>query len=532
MSSIIPGFEYDIYISYRQHDNRYEGWVTEFITKLQQELEATVKDKLSIYFDENPVEGLGESHDVDHSLVKKMKALIFIPIISQTYCDRESFAWKGEFMYFKQQAINDQFGLLIDLPNGNVAGRILPIKIHEIDIQDIRLLEAELSGVLRSIDFIYQSAGVNRPLRPVDDDMMNNFNKTIYRNQINKVANAVKDLIAGIKNAEAGTFVKGQSIGEGPSLVVEPRTAHVTVPNNISYQIVNKEKTTVYLAWTSADLKSKREEVALTLQKAGFNVVPGTDCPAEDEAFKNRVRQEMGKGHCSLHILSGEFGRRFELEDEKSFPQFQFEAAMERSSKDEFHTFIWYIQEQDKPLKPDQAEFIKFIRNNITRNMTFSNSMGPMQLVDDMRAIMRKEVEDILDTKDTDIFFIFNQQDEFDAQSITDFISDEYPVEIMNILPDGEDEYRELSRQQIPRSKLAVIYFRYAADWALPFIKQVWKSVGGASSPTPIMLVGEDDPETNRARKFKAPKVVCTIVPKQNVPDEIKRVYTHVLKMK
>ena len=154
-----------------------------------------------------------------------------------------------------------------------------------------------------------------------------------------------------------------------------------------------------------------------------------------------------------------------------------------------------------------------------------------MPLVDDMRSMMKKEEEVILDTTDTDIFFIFNQQDEMDAQSITDFISNEYPVEIMNILPDGEEEYKLLSTQQIPRSKLAVVYFKYAADWAIPFIKQVWKSVGGASSPTHMMLVGEDEPVTNRARTFKAPMVVTTITSKQDVPDEIKKVFSHVLKL-
>lgn len=29
MPSLIPGYEYDIFISYRQKDNKYDGWVTE-----------------------------------------------------------------------------------------------------------------------------------------------------------------------------------------------------------------------------------------------------------------------------------------------------------------------------------------------------------------------------------------------------------------------------------------------------------------------------------------------------------------------
>ena len=161
--------------------------------------------------------------------------------------------------------------------------------------------------------------------------------------------------------------------------------------------------------------------------------------------------------------------------------------------------------------------------------MMFSNSLGPMQLVDDIRVVMMKETIQALDIHETDIFFIFNQQDEADASRITDLISAEYTVEVMNILPDGEAEYREMSAQQIPKSKLAVIYFKYAADWALPFIKQVWKQVGGASSPTPLMLIGEDDPESNKARSFKAPKVVSSIVPKDSVPGTVKKVYIQTL---
>jgi hypothetical protein len=102
----------------------------------------------------------------------------------------------------------------------------------------------------------------------------------------------------------------------------------------------------------------------------------------------------------------------------------------------------------------------------------------------------------------------------------------------MNIMPDGEDQYREISSQQIPKSKLAVVYFKYAADWALPFIKQIWKQVGGASSPTPLFLVGENEPQTNLARNFKAPKVVSTIVPKEEIPAEVKKVYTTIIDLK
>lgn len=80
MPSLIPGYEYDIFVSYRQKDNKYDGWVTEFVTNLRKELEATFKDDVSIYFDENPHDGLLETHNVNKSLEGKLKSLIFIPI--------------------------------------------------------------------------------------------------------------------------------------------------------------------------------------------------------------------------------------------------------------------------------------------------------------------------------------------------------------------------------------------------------------------------------------------------------------------
>ncbi len=201
MASIIPGYEYDIFISYRQKDNKYDGWVTEFVENLKKELEATFKEEISVYFDINPHDGLLETHDVDESLKEKLKCLVFIPIVSRTYCDPKSFAWEHEFKAFVEQVSHDKFGLKVKLPNGNIASRVLPVCIHDLDIQDIKEYESVLGGSLRGVEFIYREPGVNRPLTPNDDENRN-LSKTKYRNQINKVANAVNEIIVGIQKPD------------------------------------------------------------------------------------------------------------------------------------------------------------------------------------------------------------------------------------------------------------------------------------------------------------------------------------------
>src|SRR5512136_16029 len=153
MSSIIEGYNYDIFISYRQKDNKGERWVSEFVEALKTELESTFKEEIAVYFDINPHDGLLESHDVDESVKEKLKCLIFIPIISRTYCDPKSFAWEHEFKAFVEQSSKDPVGLKVKLPGGNVTRRVLPVMIHELDEDDKKMVEKELGGFLRGIEF-------------------------------------------------------------------------------------------------------------------------------------------------------------------------------------------------------------------------------------------------------------------------------------------------------------------------------------------------------------------------------------------
>ena len=82
---------------------------------------------------------------------------------------------------------------MVKLPSGNVANRVLPVRIHDLDKNDIKLCESAMGGVLRGVEFVYKEPGVNRSLTPEDDEKIN-LNRTRYRNQINKVALAIKDI--------------------------------------------------------------------------------------------------------------------------------------------------------------------------------------------------------------------------------------------------------------------------------------------------------------------------------------------------
>jgi TolB-like protein len=196
--SLIPGYEYDIFISYRHNDN-LDGWVTDFVQNLEKELRSTIKEPLTIYFDKNPHDGLLETHLVDKSLEGKLRCLIFIPVLSQTYCDPKRFAWLHEFSAFNHHAQNDELGREIKVANGNIASRILPVRIHNLDAADIAIIENETGGPVRAIEFIFSAPGVNRPLTSLDK-REENQNRTVFRDQVNKTANAIKEVIHALTN--------------------------------------------------------------------------------------------------------------------------------------------------------------------------------------------------------------------------------------------------------------------------------------------------------------------------------------------
>jgi tetratricopeptide (TPR) repeat protein/TolB-like protein len=225
MSSIIEGYNYDIFISYRQKDNqptpsygwqsKGDRWVSNFVDALKTELEATFKEDVSVYFDENPHDRLQETHNVDKSLEGKLNCLIFIPILSQTYCDPNSYAWQFEFLAFLRMAEQDRFGKDIKLRSGNVASRILPIRIHDLEPEDVKLFEKETGSVLRSLDFVFKtSTGVSRPLKANEDHPQDNLNKTFYGDQINKVGHSIKEIIQGMKTEPVPVVMEKPSHGK------------------------------------------------------------------------------------------------------------------------------------------------------------------------------------------------------------------------------------------------------------------------------------------------------------------------------
>jgi hypothetical protein len=52
MASIIPGYEYDIFVSYRQKDKKGDRWMSEFVDKNMPGMRLSIADSVHPHFPE------------------------------------------------------------------------------------------------------------------------------------------------------------------------------------------------------------------------------------------------------------------------------------------------------------------------------------------------------------------------------------------------------------------------------------------------------------------------------------------------
>jgi hypothetical protein len=283
----------------------------------------------------------------------------------------------------------------------------------------------------------------------------------------------------------------------------------------------------IYLAFTTNQHDDKRHDLFNTLLKANFQVFPSN--LEYDNGFFSHITEEINSASCSVHIFGLDYGSLLEGQS-ISLAHYQYNVALNKLKENSsYKIFVWFPYSINDIKDELQLKFISDIRNNITHGINFSNTSSAIQLVDDLRTSVKVESKQEFDIKDTDVFLVYNQLDDHDANDVAEMLSDIIPIEKLNIVQDSDMDYSEFCAQQIGKSKLAVIYFKESADWALPFTQQIWKKIGGASSHTPILLIGDEDPETNTNKKFKAPKVVSLIVAGELIPLEIKVQYDKII---
>lgn len=287
---------------------------------------------------------------------------------------------------------------------------------------------------------------------------------------------------------------------------------------------------TIFLAYTTPDMEQLRDELMFTLFKAGFQVLPMGEMEQDEQKLRLKTAQDLSKCGSSIHIIGNDFGKKMASENNMSVANYQYnEAKKLLDNGNNFRIFVWHPNSNKEIVDINQQHFINELQNNILANMTYTNTPSTIQLADDLRSMLEVTQKPSLQLSNTEIFFISNMIDDITAEEITDMLSDVTQIEKLAIEQDSDTDYAELTSQQIAQSKLAVVYFKDSGEWAIPFAQQIWKKIGGAAAKTPILVIGDENPDTNKSKGFKAPKVISMVIAGELIPLEIKVQYDKVL---
>ncbi|TAL61825.1 MAG: DUF4062 domain-containing protein [Bacteroidetes bacterium] len=282
----------------------------------------------------------------------------------------------------------------------------------------------------------------------------------------------------------------------------------------------------IFIAWTPNDCRSLREDLTQVLKNSGMEIANEGEFPADEAGFKLAVEKGIQKADCFILPIGGKLGESLPTENNVSMSHYQFLKIKQHLAESNFRLFVWQTPlAAPHLLEPKQLEFIDHLKHSITSNMAFTNVPSPLKLADDIRSVMEIPEITLAEVAGTDIFLICNEMDDAEATEVMDMVSDIVPIKKLTVVHDDGLNYDDLSAQQINSSKLAVIYFRESADWALPFVQQVWKKIGGAASKTPLLLIGSSDPNSNAGKYVNAPKIISMIVNADLIPLEIKVQY-------
>jgi len=294
------------------------------------------------------------------------------------------------------------------------------------------------------------------------------------------------------------------------------------------------KKIKVFVSEVSDDVLHLKGLLEKVLERAGMEVLRMeiTEIENEDQII-NQTNRLINFADCSVHLL-GRSQINIKLERENAYLQdFQFVSAQKKSDLKgaNYKVFIWHPEFiSKKEIQEEQDEFIRSVRQRIHHNMIFSNRDSAITFVEDIRAVMFSGKTNQYDIQNADLFFIYNELDDDSANEIIDMVADVIEVRKIEISLSDNVDYSELVVQQIKKSKLVVIYYKRTSDWALPFVQQVWKKTGGASSNAPILFIGDSNIEENQQINFEAPKVISQVVAQELIPIEIKVQFDNILK--
>lgn len=274
----------------------------------------------------------------------------------------------------------------------------------------------------------------------------------------------------------------------------------------------------VFLADVTSDMANERHNLSNVLKRAGIQIVTPSEEMSED-----KIKTLILDCDCTIHILGtlnyyNEDGAGY---DSQAGMQYRIARSIK---KDGFKMFFW----NPSGLINSRNSYVNNIRRDIVENTIFSATTSSIVFVEELRTIMSVKPQLKTNLDEADIYFIYNDLDKESAGEILSMLSDIQKVKGLSINMSTDAEYTDMISKQLSQCKIGVIYYDYAADWALSFARQVWKDNGGKGGVVPLYVAANQTHANSEDLLIFKGMIEYSVSDKSVIPLDIKIFYDKV----
>lgn len=324
----VPGYDYDIFISYAHVDNLTaeedeDGWVAQFQKHLEVRLSmlAGRVGLVKIWWDDR----LDGSRLFDKTIQDAINgSALFVALTSNGYLASEY--CQQELGWFHGKAQQEPVGLTL----GDRA-RIFNLLLQNIPYQSWPEKYGRTSG------YPFHDAERDDELGAPHDPK-----EKAFKQQLRELSEAIFGTLKTCKEVTAsGKAPTNAAPGANSEPAKEKEAVAATATTG----------QTVFLADTSDALRTLRRRIVNELQQQGITLAAQIPPPYEAAAHDEKVRAELRQTQLSVHLLDAYPGRELEGAPEKAYPQRQAELAIESAQPQ----MIWLPQGLDLATVEDEA---------------------------------------------------------------------------------------------------------------------------------------------------------------------------------
>ena len=431
----LPGFDYDIFISYAHVDNETAdkdepGWVSLFREHLEVQLSKRVGRIGAVKIWQDP--SLEGSQLFDQTIQDGInRAAIFLALTSTGYLASEY--CQQELKWFCRKAETEPVGLTVgdrmrvfNLLLNNIPhtewpqefGRTSGYPFHDAEKED---------------EFGY----------PTDPK------EKVFQQQIRKLVDSIYKILAALKEKEP--------VITRPVQREEERVEDVDQ---------TEASFTVFLADAADTLRKVRSRVINELEQEGIRVLHGTPPPYDAASHEKVVLDQIGKSDLTVHLLDGWPGREIEGNESRSYPQRQAELAIEKACSQ----FIWVPQTLDIKTVEDEdyRSFLDQLENgkrdestyNFMRESPSSITREILEKIEQIKASSKLAPAPSAALVDTHF------RDQLHALELIRFLTEKNIQPYINPEEDDPRKNMKILEERLKQvSKLIIVYGSVTEEW-------------------------------------------------------------------